>query len=331
MAIFGALLISMSVFPPVGQEEYWEKRNYGRLEIQVVDEDTFQPVKEKFSLQFYTDEDMRYGESKRSDNFLYTDDKGYFSGYMKPGEYYLYASPESESTKYCIIPNPIYFPETQTYVKVEKGKTAIINKVAYRAGQIKIILVNKNGSQIYPIDDFDNFHAEDKIENVYSQNSPDVYRFSIGDLSEGEMIKPMLYPGKYNLELYFSGMGYGSQRVENILVEKNKTTRVNVVIDLESNTGVEGRVIDQFNSPVKGVEVEAVQEQEDVKSGFRQITKVYTDSNGYYKIIGLASERFKINFSMQSLNKSIEKDYENVYIDKGMLTRLDKSVELKAE
>jgi hypothetical protein len=306
------------------------KIEYGRIIGHIVDEETYEPVREKFLVYLYSEEDTSYADITREDNMICTDNNGNFSVMWKPGEYYLYAITESESSRHCDDPHPLYYTGNLTFVKVNKGEVTRIGKEAHLAGQIKIILVDPKGAKIIPKNIFGEYvYIQDKMENSFIEDSFDNYDRWIGDLIEGEMIKPMLYPEKYHLELYFKWMGYGSVKVENIQVERNKTVQVKVAVDLNDKTGVEGCVSDQFNFPLQSVEVELLQRHPDIKNGHRQQASIYTDQNGYYRIIGLKDDFYTVRFSMQSINGCIEQEKENLYIAENRITRLDKVFELK--
>ena len=116
------------------------------------------------------------------------------------------------------------------------------------------------------------------------------------DPEKAEINQYNLYPGIYSGETDFQykGLGYPDQKIDNILIEKGKTTVVKIVMDLNDKTGVFGKVTNLNGNPVEDVEVYISSSK--VIDGVKEYANTYTNSNGEYKIIGLSQGRYTLNF-----------------------------------
>lgn len=282
------------------QEEEWGKDDYGKIIGQIVDAETGEPVKEKFFIGCYPNSSVSFLLSLPEFS-TYSDENGFFSfsEKVKTGLYILHCYPNSKDSGYSIDPDPINFKETFQEIKVERGKITQVFKKVYLAGKMKIIIVNSDGSKINPKDYFSYINIGVDIHRVLPNG--DVNKSILltsgsylGNLDEGEYTQTHLFPGIYNIEVDFNGMGYGNKRVENIVIDKNMTTDVGVVLDMNDQTGVFGKVVDQNGNPISDLEV-SVSELDQSKK-FKIYADVDTDSNGIYKIFGLEEGIYEIIF-----------------------------------
>jgi hypothetical protein len=117
----------------------------------------------------------------------------------------------------------------------------------------------------------------------------DATNLSYDDTSDGEMVVHSLYPDKYEVFIQFGGLGFESKRLENIKVEKNRTTEIDVMIDPHDKTGIEGKVIDKNGNPLKNVEV-FLSPTLPVAGDF----STNTDQNGYYRLTGVPGGIFHL-------------------------------------
>ena len=116
-------------------------------------------------------------------------------------------------------------------------------------------------------------------------------------------------------------MGIPSISLEGIVIEKNSTTEVKVEIDFDDPTGVEGVIYYESGESIDNVEVSTggpIESSESISAS------VYTDQNGYYKIVGLKEGTYYMTFMKEIqdfvfLNISPRK----VFVKNGSLTRLD--------
>jgi len=116
-------------------------------------------------------------------------------------------------------------------------------------------------------------------------------------------------------------MGIGSVFLRDILVEKNSTTEVEVKIDLNDPTGVEGVIYYESGEFLENVEVRT---GGPVGSSDSISASVYTDQNGYYKIVGLKEGIFSLSFHKEIKNLVfLNISPRKVYVKNGSLSRLD--------
>ena len=288
-------IISSHVLMAVPQEdEEWKNDDFGTVIGYIVDADNGERVKEYFYVQLLPTDEI----NEKVD--WWTDKNGRFSKKVQPGIYVLFCYP-CLASEYSIDPDYRNFPEIRQEIKVEKGKITQFYKKAYRAGKLKIVIVDPTGSKINPKNylndvnigiDLDRILPDGRIRGIWGSPSS-----RLGHLSEGEYTMAQLYPGIYNMEVdfLFSYLGYPTKRFENIYIEKNEVTEIKVALDLADKTGVYGKVVDLNGNPVEEVSVGVYELDE--RKDFRLSAGTLTDSNGDFKIIGLREGLYEISFS----------------------------------
>ncbi len=321
------------------QENEADKDNYGVIIGQIIDEDTKQPVDEPFGVVFVDQTiEAGMGSYPESGHGTRSDKKGYFKVKYPLGTYFIQLIPQNENSKYSRDPNPFNFPNTRLNFKVERGKITKVVKKARRTGAIKVNIVDAAGSKINlfdfykntkwyftPLDKNNLFDSLSNRANLRLDLSSDVFlhnndtvAFNKNEILNGEMQRNLL-PAKYtNVKIFFSGLGYGSQKHEDIIVNKNQTTEINIVMNLADRTGVDGHVANQSGGPLGGVSVSVLKKEKDV-SGFQVSAWILTDSNGYYKIIGLTPGYYQIEFEKEDY---VECE-SSILIEKSILKKSD--------
>jgi hypothetical protein len=275
-------------------KEEWDADNYGKVIGQIVDPETGDPVNEVFIIDF-----LDCNEIDTSINLLRrirTNEKGFFSVDMKPFVYCLYFQPESKTSKYSFDPEPAFMEKYKSVVKVEKGKITRFRKVATMGGKLKIRLVDTTGRLINPQLEFPK-RAEISIfvhsDNIVLPKSAANLSYDDDNMNDGEMIIHGLYPDTYSIEVDFSGLGFEGIKMENIQVEKNETTEVEVMVDPTDITGIEGTVLDKNGAIVKNVEV-FLSPTFPIRGSF----ETFTDQNGNYRLTGLPEGLCHINVAI---------------------------------
>jgi hypothetical protein len=312
-----ALIVAKGLNGVPQQEWLIDKDNYGKVVGRIVDEDTWEPVKEAFLLAFlYSDRDD-YGFN--IEDKLETTDQGTFEIKLHPNVYSIQFCPLAENSKYCIFPYPFNLEEKErVLVKVEKGKITVFQLEAPLGGTIKIYTVNQNNVKVDPSMIFNQkFKIQVDIHNP-------VYRGvneGKDNLNDGEFIVNRLYPGTYSLEVSFEGLGYPEVKKENILVEKGKTTEVLVNINLNDNTGIEGILTDVNGVALATAYVGFV--HKDIKGSGGFFT-AYADKNGYYQLKGMPEGYYYATFFYES-EKKLHSVYDEILeIKKNVMLRVDK-------
>jgi len=314
---FGMIGSFMAIEGALSGEEK-DLDNYGFLRGKIIDEDTGKPVNEKF---FVSINNLNY--TFLSHFGTETDVNGFFKCKWYPGTYLLYFFPRSHISKYCWDKNPRRFPGERNIVKIEKGKITEIIKKATLAGRLKLLMISKEGDRINPkiifgekIDCGVRIVGDSLIDNISGEF------FTEGDdFNDGEILVHSLCPDIYNVKVIFDGMGIPSISLEGIVIKKNSTTEVEVKIDLDDPTGVEGVIYYESGESIDNVEVGIggpIENSDSISAS------VYTDQNGYYKIIGLKEGTYYVTF-MKEIKRLVFLNISprKVYIKNGSLSRLD--------
>lgn len=297
----------------------------GKIVGSILDAETKEKVNEPFYIAFtdcnVTDK-VKIAEQK---HFLYIIESakdGDFSVYLSEGRYCLQFWPIDFESKYCPDPTPSLNPSYFQMVEVKKGHISTMQKLAETGGYLKILLVDKNTSKINPKAIFGKrVHVHAKIES--DRVTPAIIRaweYSDKDgLNDGEAILMSMPSEMYNVNIEFSGMGYGSQMYKDIEIEKDKTNEMKVVINFNDQTGISGKITDTDDNPLSGllVSADSVKDAEIVL--FNDYGSVYTDKNGRYKIIGLKEQTYSLQVSGKINGKKISSNFGAFEIKKGII------------
>jgi 5-hydroxyisourate hydrolase-like protein (transthyretin family) len=332
-AIFFALvvlvvgIINSRLLQAVPQDSV-DKDNYGKVIGQIVDAETGENVKEKFLITLF-----KSSELDRYDLRVYTDQNGRFSFDRTPGMYYLSCEPQDVESTYAVEPLPNERLEYYSEVKIEKGKILKVIKKAHKAGTIKVEFVDPNGLRMNLFNLFPKGSISDALEYYKPVESGHYDVFSVNaseDLNTGVCWKKGLCPGRYGLEIEFKEMGIGSKYIKNIEVEGEKVAEVEVMIDLNSTTGIRGKVVDQNNLPAKNITVRLYRLE--VKNRDEEISaSAIIDSNGDYKILGLEEGFYDIHFHYQDTNdvfNFFNTKSQKIFIKKDQMVTLNKKINL---
>jgi len=299
--------------------------NYGMVIGQIIDVETGKPVKEVFKVEFNPAENIANPMMFRQNFGPETDSNGRFMTKWEPGNYILYCYPVKPSDVYCYSPLPFNYPETTHEIRVERGKITRTVIKAYRGGKLRLMLVDPAGRITRPNDYVEGFyigiHLVNYIEKIESYDADTRHR--VGKLENGECMFTSIYPGDFYLELDFGPLGYGSRRIDHIRVEKGQTVETKVLVDMNDTTGVEGRVFGQNGAALKDVDIYMSERKNGDADSFRISAAFSTDSNGYYKIIGLKEGYYRILYS-DFLR--IETTSETIYIKSGIILKKNMKV-----
>ena len=316
--LFFGLMGANPAIAQTAEEKYWDGDNYGIVNGWIVDKMTGLPIDEKYSITFFPHDSkspdrVPYYLIVETDNNLY---KSAFSKKLLPGTYYLNFESLSKNPKYSIEPHPFseYGKKGNRYtIEVKRGQITKVLKKVEKGGNLKINLVDASGNKIL----FNQPHC-----NISSYIDSEIFRFgkyceslAKDDLLDGELIvKDLLYPASYDLKLSFGGCGIGTIIRENINVEKGNTTEIKIVIDLNNPTGLSGYVIDQNKIPIKDAEVHVF--SSNIEGSF------ITNTNGFYKIIGLKEGIYYLTVSIKISKGYFVKRYGEILIkEKNLVNR----------
>jgi len=316
-------IISSHVLMAVPQES---GDNYGILKGQIIDEETGEPVAEHFLVSL-TESNVEAAYQIKTKGYK-TDKKGYFSFRWEPGSYLLYFQPTSPTSKYCRDRNPISYPESKQIIQIEKGKVTEIIKKAQLGGKLKLTMETQTGERINPILIFgENVDVRVQIWGKSLLDNESEIRFTDGDtFSDGEILMHSLCPDLYEVKIEFGGMGILTKNLKNIEVKKDEITEVGVIVDFHGQTGIEGTILYTDGTPIENVRVGVFgPEGASKKSG----ASVYTDKNGYYKIVGLEEGLYDVIFSKRlGKTRFLSIRPREVAVKSGFLSPLDIMVNL---
>jgi hypothetical protein len=290
------VLLPFSLF----SQNYWfncDSGNCGKVEGQVYDAVTQKPINEAFNVLFYQNNTDQVKMLERNFYELYffpTDQNGCFSFDIPQGEYFIRFIPKSFSSKYCFDPVPVLNPANRQEIKVIKNKITYFKKKARIGGVIHITLVDKNNNKILPNALFNSegfmhlFLSSQNVEWNFNGEG------SLGDdLIDGEITVNRLFPEVYDISIEFSNVGFGNQRVQNVLIEPEKTVEVTILVDMDDKTGISGKITDENGNPLEGAgvyinSVDRIVYLESDNGG------VKTDISGNYRIIGMKPNKYRI-------------------------------------
>jgi hypothetical protein len=283
---------------------------YGAISGQVVTEDTKKGLKDVtvnlcfINMQLIT-------ETK-------TDENGRFSfDIVKEGQYLLLFFPNPDSGYYVDIPNTRWEIPGRTIVNVEKGKHVVVKREALIGGTALIKIIKRDGTRFIPPPDRP-IRLNTGGEIVESYLTPEVPD------SEGNYLARGLPPDTYWFDAEIDG--YASQRIENIRIEKGKTTEVNFIIDLGDPTGIEGKIISSIDGgPIYNVIMGVDQIINEKRIGVSPLG-MSTDETGYFSLVGLVPGRCIVYYGNPLEAEHLLK--KEVIITEGKKTWLDLKLDI---
>jgi len=313
-------IISSHVLMAVPQED-WDKDNFGKVVGHVIDADNGEPVTEVFYVRFY---DCTNESSPERDSYLFSNGNGYFEKEVSPGVYCVEFIPKSQNSKYSLDPYPPKATKKQV-ITILKGQVTEFVKKVFLGGKVFIKLVDQNDVPINFERDFS--EDADVLISVSSREwdterlLPVLSKKDVPSLNDGEYMIYSLFPGKFNIYLRFSGVGYVNLKKEGLEIFRGQTHEVKFVINRNDNTGIEGRIIDKNGNPLSDALVWISGEV---------MVNVRTDSNGYYRMIGAKEGKYSLR---------IHKEFESglyffdiildIWISRNSITRKDITVDLE--
>jgi len=320
LVLFLGLFVSNPSAAKSQEEGQLDSENFGKVIIQIVDQDTLKPVNEEFNIELYDSKKNIYPANLIETKT--TDKNGRLTLELVPYIYYLQFYPTRGDSKYCVSPYPYLIKdEDRPAIKVEPGKITYFQKKVTAGGILKIYTADMNNVRFNPKDKF-----KQKFQINTFTNSNDLY---IGvnegqdDLNDGELTIKKLHPGVYWIRVKFRGLGYIDVEKNDITVYKEKITEVIINVNLADNTGIEGVLTDANGTPIDNGDLTfSPRDREKIGQGFVAIT----DSNGYYKLSGMPEGSYYVWYGYNCKTKgkgSISAPYGYIEINKGILKNLN--------
>jgi len=320
-SVFMVVLIGpfLGIAYPVN-EERWDSENFGKVIIQIIDQDTLKPVNEEFSIELYDSKKNIYPANLIETKT--TDKNGRLTLELVPYIYYLQFWPTPGNSKYCVSPYPYFIKaEDRPVIKVEPGKITYFQKKVTSGGILKIYTADMNNVR---------FNPQEKFKQEYHigtfVNCNDIYiGVNVGqdDLNDGALTIKKLHPGVYWIGVEFRGLGYIDVEKNDITVYKDKITEVIINVNLADNTGIEGVITDANGTPLDNADLTfSPRDRAKIGQGFVAMT----DSNGYYKIQGMPEGSYYVWYGYNCKTKgkgTISAPYGYIEIIKGILKNLN--------
>jgi len=252
----------------------------------------------------------KYGIS--NPNHTLTDKEGNFCFEMlREGRYYItyipphpYLGNDELFTVEYVIKKNYNWPST---VILEKGKNVNIDIVADQiGGSISGRVLKGDGVTPFP-------------EVFVLASSSEGNQWGDRSKEDGSYRITHLIPAD-NYRLWADTPGYGYKIIDGIRVEAGKeTSGVDIIINTDDPTGVEGTVTSSDGKPVEGEFVRVYIKGKWI-GGWNS-----TDKDGKYSISGLEPEIYtlKIRYTTDAINAPKDKIIEGVVVEKGKKTRVD--------
>jgi hypothetical protein len=216
---------------------------------------------------------------------------------LPPATYGLLFYPKNPDSKYSGTYHPFYYKMPEEYkeifscvIRVETGKITRFVRKAIIGGSLKVTLVDLSGNPVDPAVAFPGrsliIKGEFKNYNL-APGSPSFYfRLKNGKFSQ----KGFFPDNSWELDLRFYGIGYGVFRKKDIVIKAKEVTEINVDIDPNDITGIEGKIVDELGNPQKKVRISFFQKDESIEGDF----DYYTDDNGHFIMTGMPEGFYKV-------------------------------------
>jgi len=297
-------ILAISLFMP----KNLEATIYGSICGKVTAGDTGMPLNNA-QINLYSHH-PKYGIS--NPNHTLTDKEGNFCFEMlREGRYYItyipphpYLGNDELFTVEYVIKKNYNWPST---VILEKGKNVNIDIVADQIGGSISGRVLK-GDGVTPFPEV-NVNASSSEGNQWGDRSKEDGSYRITHLMPAD---------NYRVELQLPG--YGEKRITEIRVEANKdTSGIDIIVNTDDPTGVEGTVTASDGKPLEG-KIVRVFIKDKWMGGWN-----FTDKDGKYSISGLEPGIYtiRIRYTTKIIDRRKEKIIEGVVVEKGKKTRVD--------
>jgi hypothetical protein len=310
--LFGVLcfIIISNLFVNAVEDEDWERNYFGKVVGWILDPVTNKPVNEEFYIRFY------FINSEDPDDPVYLDaksnDKGFFTRKLYPGKYYVYAWPVVRGN-YCIMHSPLLDTTKANVLDIKNGQITRMYKKAEIGGDLLVILVDPNGQKINIDEVFKGKKFSVSISNKVTHVAVNIDNKINPSNDRREFYFNNYAPGEYIVE-FNTIAGVAGQRIKNITIKKNETTVHHIIIDIY--TGIEGTVTNVNGLPMKSVGIEI---RSNTYPTF--FSEVFTNSNGYFKLIGMKDGSYNIDYFIEVGNDGFYGgEIRNITVKKGLLT-----------
>lgn len=293
-------ICSLEILLGQNQQDYGnfqDRDNFGKVIGQIIDPETGKPVSEKFRVCFFNWNYREDDYERRKDCNFETDENGYITIDLPPATYGLLFSSMEPNSKYSMTYHPFYEKMPEEYkemfsctIEVGKGKITKFVKKAIIGGTLKVTLVDLAGNPVDPNIAFPGRSITIEGEFLNYNLVPGSPSFYL-KLKNGQFSKNGLFPDIYwEMKLEFLGIGYGVFEKKDIVIKANEVTEINVTIDPNDITGVEGKILDGSGNPQKEIRISFFPKNRDIEGWFACLT----DSNGYYRMTGMPGGFYEI-------------------------------------
>jgi hypothetical protein len=273
-----------------------DRDSFGKVIGQIIDPETGKPVNERFLVCIFNWH-YREGDYERYEDCNFnTDEKGCITMNLPPATYGLLFYPQNPDSKYSGTYHPFYYKMPEAYkemfscvIKVETGKITRFVRKAIIGGSLKVTLVDLAGNPVDLAVAFPGRSVSTHGEIINYNLSPGSTSFSLS-LDNGKFFIKGIFPdNSWELYLRFYGIGYGVFREKDIVIKAKEATEINVAIDPNDITGIEGKIVDELGIPQKKVEICFFQKDESIEGSF----SCFTDSNGHFIMTGMPEGLYK--------------------------------------
>jgi hypothetical protein len=303
-----------------------DRDSFGKVIGQIIDPETEKPVNEKFRICIFNWYYREFDHERYKDCNFYTDEKGCITMDLPPATYGLLFYPKNPDSKYTGAYHPFYYKMPEEYkeifscvIKVETGKITRFVRKAIIGGDLKVNLVDLSGNPVDPAVAFPGRSVTIWGEFQSYNLTPGSPSYHI-ELENGKFSQKGIFPDtSWELFLRFYGIGYGVFRKKDIVIKPKEVTEINVAIDPNDITGVEGKVFDELGNPQKKVRISFFQKDESVEGDF----DYYTDDNGHFIMTGMPEGFYEVGIFDGHEYHYYFQDIITIEIKKNLLLKRD--------
>jgi len=277
---------------------------YGSISGQIITEDTGEELKDV--------EVWLYARGTSGDFYFFnkklTDKNGeVFFGMLKEGKYVLLFIPDRHTGYYADTGWPHIDIPGRPIITLEKGKHVEVKKKALVAGSILIRIKKRDGTRFIP-------PPEKTLKLGGLSPAWGLMGFDYEPNEAGDVFIKGIAPDVCRFEAEIEG--HAIRKIENVKIEKGKTTEIEFIIDLGDPTGIEGKVISSIDGgSISGADIGIYKNDEEITP-----LRMASDETGYFSIVGISQGIYSIWYRGKLIKE--------VYVTKGKKTWVELKLDI---
>jgi len=230
-----------------------------------------------------------------------------FFGMLKEGKYILLFIPDHHTGYYADTGWPNIDSPGRPIIKLGRGEHVEVKKKALVAGSVLIRIKKRDGTRFIP---------------------PPEKTLKLGGFSPAWGLMGLDYEPNEAGDFFIKGIppsvcrfeaeieGHAIRKIENVKIEKGKTTEIEFIIDLSDPTGIEGKVVSSVDGePISGADIGIYKNDEEITP-----LSMASDETGYFSIVGLSQGIYSIWYRGKLIKE--------VYVNKGKKTWIELKLDI---